>query len=94
MRANPSASVFLVELDAMIARVQAALTRLRVAEADPVLTARRANRIELNRRKLDQALTRLGIARMNQLARDRAGDPRRPPLSRGSKQADGGERTV
>jgi 2-methylisocitrate lyase-like PEP mutase family enzyme len=60
MRANPSASVFVVELDAMIARVQAALERFRVAEADPVLTARRANRIELNRRKLDQALTRLG----------------------------------
>lgn len=75
MRANPSTSVFLVELDAMIARVEAACERLRIAASDPGLSTRRARTIRLNRRKMDQTLMRLGLARKRRLAHDQAARP-------------------
>lgn len=72
MEANPAMSVFLVELDAMIARAKAACERLRIAASDPGLSMQRARTISLKRRKMDQTLMRLGLARKQQLAHDRA----------------------
>ena len=72
MEANPAMSVFLVELDAMIARAKAACERLRIAASDPELSMQRARTIISNRRKMRQTLMRLGLARKKQLAHDRA----------------------
>ena len=75
MRASPSTSVFVVELDAMIARAKAACERLRIAASDPGLSTRSARKIRLNRRKMGQTLMRLGLAREKQLAHDQAARP-------------------
>ena len=72
MEANPAMSVFLVELDAMIARAKAACERLQIAASDPGLSMQRARTISSNRRKMRQTLMRLGLARKKQLAHDRA----------------------
>ena len=72
MSANPSTSVFVVELDAMIARAKAACERLQIAASDPGLSMQRARTISSNRRKMRQTLMRLGLARKKQLAHDRA----------------------
>ena len=75
MEANPAMSVFLVELDAMIARAEAACEKLRLAASKPGLTRQRARTIELNKRNLNQTLVRLGLARKNQIAHDQAVRP-------------------
>ena len=75
MEANPAMSVFLVELDAMIARAKAACERLRIAASDPGLSMQRARTISLKRRNMDQTLMRLGLAREKQLAHDQAARP-------------------
>ena len=75
MEANPAMSVFLVELDAMIARAEAAYEKLRSAASDPGLSTRSARKIRLNRRKMGQTLMRLGLAREKQLAHDQAARP-------------------
>ena len=59
--AGAAMSVFLVELDAMIARVEAACERLRIAASDPGLSTQRARTISSNRRKMRQTLMRLGL---------------------------------
>ena len=89
MSANPSTSVFVVELDAMIARVEAACERLRIAASDPGLSTQRARTISLNRRKMGQTLMRLGLARKKQLAHDQAARCGGPPGD-GRRAADPG----
>ena len=69
MGPDPTQSVFLTELDAMIVRAEAACEKLRIAALEPGLTERRARTIELNKRKASETLDRLGLARKNQLAR-------------------------